>query len=84
MASVRITLSTGDGDYEVDLSRPETNGQAWGRDKSYLDNLVDEAVIRLKRAYTPTPAERLVAAVTERGDEYVRERNPQSSDIPWF
>jgi hypothetical protein len=54
MATIRITLSTGNGDFEIDLNGHETNGQAWGSDKSYLDELVDEAVIRLKRAYTPS------------------------------
>lgn len=55
MATVRITLSTGNGDFEVTLDGHETNGQAWGSDKTYLNELVDEAVIRIKRAYTPVP-----------------------------
>jgi hypothetical protein len=54
MAAVRITLSTGNGDFAIDLDCPETNGQAWGNDKAHLDRLVDEAVIRLKRAYKET------------------------------
>ena len=50
---VRITLHTGNGDYEVSLEGSETNGEAWGADKSHLDAMVDEAVRRLKRSYTP-------------------------------
>lgn len=55
MADVRITLRTGDGEYEIELSHRESWGQSVGDDKRHLDNLVDEAVKRLKRAYTPAP-----------------------------
>jgi len=56
MADVTITLRTGNGDFSVDLERPEIMREAFGADKTHLDRLVDEAVIRIKRAYTP-PAE---------------------------
>ena len=57
MASVRISLSSQDGEYEISVEGPERNGQAWFGDKphlghkSYLDALVDEAVKRVQRAY---------------------------------
>lgn len=54
MATVRIDLETGNGSFQVELDTLETNGEAWGADKSHLDALVDEAVRRLKRAYTAT------------------------------
>ena len=52
MARVRINISMGVGDdYEVDLTYPETNGQAWGHDKTYVNDLLDRAVAQIKRAY---------------------------------
>lgn len=53
MASVSITVHTGSSDYSVDLEMSETMKEAFGSDKSRLDQLVDEAVKRIKRAYTP-------------------------------
>jgi len=53
MATVHIRVTSGNEEYEVDLSAPETNGQVWGRDKQHIDDLVDAAVARVKRAYTP-------------------------------
>lgn len=53
MASVSINVHTGNGDYSVNLDLPETMGEAYGPDKSRLNQLVDEAVARVKRAYTP-------------------------------
>ena len=54
MATVVIRLSTGNGDFDISLEAFETNGDAWGADKGYLDALVDEAVRRVKRAYGST------------------------------
>lgn len=52
MASVRISVElAGGGNFEVSMDRPEMNKEAWGRDKSHVDALVDEAVARIKRAY---------------------------------
>jgi hypothetical protein len=51
VATVDLRLNTGNGDFYVTLDGHETNGQAWGSDKSHLDALVDEAVRRIKRAY---------------------------------
>jgi len=62
MASVSITVRTGNGDYSVNLDLPETMREAFGPDKSRLDRLVDEAVSKIKRAYTP---ERPVGAESE-------------------
>ena len=53
MATVRISLETGSGDFKVELSTSETLGEAFGSSRKHLDNLVDEAVRRIKRAYTP-------------------------------
>jgi hypothetical protein len=52
MATVRISVSTGSGDYEVTHDMPETNGEAWGSDKTHIDALLDHSVREIKRAYT--------------------------------
>lgn len=53
MADISITLRTGNGDYNIELDTYESNYEAWQASKEHLDALVDEAVKRLKRAYTP-------------------------------
>ncbi|ANP74520.1 hypothetical protein [Cryobacterium arcticum] len=64
MARVTINLDTKDGDFSINLDWPEV--MRWGEDNDVprLDRLVDEAVTRLKRAYTP---ERPVGAESEQG-----------------
>jgi len=57
MATVNISIYSGGGDFEVSFDYPESNGQAWGADKSHLDQMVNEAVARIKRAYTPESSE---------------------------
>ncbi len=56
MASVRITVTTGDYTYEIERDYPETMSQAHGSDKWHIDRLVDDAVTRVKAAYR-TPNE---------------------------
>ena len=57
MATVNISIYSGGGDFDVTLEYPESNGQAWGADKSHLDRMVNEAAARIKRAYTPETSE---------------------------
>ena len=52
MASVNITVDVGNKHYSIDLEAAETNGQVWGGDTTTADRILDEAVTRLKRAYS--------------------------------
>ena len=56
MATVQISVTTGQRDYSVRLDYDETNAEAWGRDKSHIDKVVAAAVADIQRAYTqPAP-----------------------------
>ena len=55
MASVSISVRTASGNYSVDLDLHETMSEAFGPDKSRLNQLVDDAAAKIKRAYTPPP-----------------------------
>ena len=55
MARVTVSVSISAGDYEVEIPFPEVNHQAWGSQRDYVDNVLDEAVRRIKRAYNAEP-----------------------------
>jgi len=51
MARVRITVETGSSTFEGDREAAETMAEAYGPDKSIVDQLLDASVAAIKRAY---------------------------------